>query len=166
VLEPSWGLGWLLRFLYHTQLETQSLEFYQTGDQQITEPATCTIHTHTQIEHKCYLRMRSSGFETAISGNIPLDNYIRYAIIILRSKITAKREKMQRTINYNLFLWITGIKINMHLIIVLGLIAKLGSVYGNCDVGKTVQDFDFNKVSSDMLKCFLYQAVTAKFLWY
>jgi len=54
----------------------------------------------------------------------------------------------------------------MHLIVVLGLIAKLASVSGDCDVGKTVQDFDYNKVSSDMLKCFLYQAVTATVLCY
>jgi hypothetical protein len=49
----------------------------------------------------------------------------------------------------------------MQLIIVLGLIAKLASVSGKCDVEKTVKDFDYKKVSSDMLSCFLYQAVTA-----
>jgi hypothetical protein len=49
----------------------------------------------------------------------------------------------------------------MQLIIVLGLIAKLASIYGDCNVGQTVQDFDFNNVSSDMFTCFLYQAVTA-----
>jgi hypothetical protein len=54
----------------------------------------------------------------------------------------------------------------MKLIIVLGLIAKLASVSGDCDVGKTVHDFDFNKVSSDKLKFFLYQAVTAPDLCY
>jgi len=54
----------------------------------------------------------------------------------------------------------------MQLIIVLGIIAKLASVYGNCDVGKTVHDFDFKKVSSDMFKWFLYQAVTATALRY
>ena len=43
----------------------------------------------------------------------------------------------------------------MHLIIVLGLIAKLASVSGDCDVGKTVEDFEIEKVNSDMLKCFL-----------
>jgi hypothetical protein len=36
----------------------------------------------------------------------------------------------------------------------------------SCDVGKTVHDFDFSKVSSDMLTCFLYQAVTATALCY
>jgi hypothetical protein len=54
----------------------------------------------------------------------------------------------------------------MQLIVFLGLIAKLASVSGDCDVGKTVYDFDFNNVSSDMLKCFLYQAVTAPALCY
>jgi len=54
----------------------------------------------------------------------------------------------------------------MHLIIVLALIAKFASVSGDCDVGKTIHDFEFDKVSSDMLKCFLYQAVTATFLSY
>jgi len=43
----------------------------------------------------------------------------------------------------------------MHLIVVLGLIAKLASASGDCDVGKTVQDFDFNKVISDILKFFV-----------
>ena len=38
----------------------------------------------------------------------------------------------------------------MLLIVVLGLIAKLASVSAECDVAKTVQDFDFNKVSSVM----------------
>ena len=39
----------------------------------------------------------------------------------------------------------------MHLIIILGLIAKLASVSGDCDVGKTVHTFDINKVISDMI---------------
>ena len=49
----------------------------------------------------------------------------------------------------------------MKLIIILGLIVELAWVSGDCKVGKTVEDFDIDKVSSDMLKCFLYQAVTA-----
>jgi hypothetical protein len=49
----------------------------------------------------------------------------------------------------------------MILIIVLGLTAKLMSVSGDCDVGKTVRNFDIYKVTSDKLTCFLYQAVTA-----
>jgi len=49
----------------------------------------------------------------------------------------------------------------MHLTVFLDLIAKLMSVSGDCDVGKTEHDFDFKKVSSDILKCFLYEAVTA-----
>jgi hypothetical protein len=49
----------------------------------------------------------------------------------------------------------------MQLIIVLGLISKLVLVSGDGDVGKTVQDFDFEKVSSDMLKGFLHQAINA-----
>ena len=36
----------------------------------------------------------------------------------------------------------------MQLIVVSGLIAILASVSAECDVGKTVQDFDFNKVST------------------
>jgi len=54
----------------------------------------------------------------------------------------------------------------MQLIVFLGLIAKLASVSSDCDVGKNVHYFDFKKVSSDMLKCFLYQAVTATALCY
>ena len=41
----------------------------------------------------------------------------------------------------------------MQLIVVSCLIAILASVSADCDVGKTVQDFDFNKVSSDMTVC-------------
>jgi len=37
----------------------------------------------------------------------------------------------------------------MQLIILLALIVKLVSVSGDCDVGKTVKDFDFKKVSFD-----------------
>lgn len=54
----------------------------------------------------------------------------------------------------------------MQLIVFLGLIAKLASVSGDCDLGNTVHDFYFNNVNSDMLKCFLYQAVTAPALCY
>ena len=39
----------------------------------------------------------------------------------------------------------------MKLIVVLGLIAKLTAVSGDCDVVKTVHDFDFDKVSSDQV---------------
>jgi len=49
----------------------------------------------------------------------------------------------------------------MRLIVFLGLIAKLASVSGDCDVRKTVHDFDIKEVSSDMLWGFMYQAVTA-----
>jgi hypothetical protein len=54
----------------------------------------------------------------------------------------------------------------MLLIVVLGIMAKLASVSGDCDVGKTVHNFDFSKVSFDMLTCFLYQAITAPALCY
>ena len=40
----------------------------------------------------------------------------------------------------------------MQMIIVLGLIAKLASVSGHCDLGKTVHDFDFYKVSCDTFR--------------
>jgi hypothetical protein len=46
----------------------------------------------------------------------------------------------------------------MHLIIILGLIIKLALVSGDCKVGKAVSNFDYNKVSTEMLNCFLYQA--------
>jgi hypothetical protein len=49
----------------------------------------------------------------------------------------------------------------MQLIIVLGLISKLLLVSGDCDVGETVHDFDFKKISSVMLKGFLHQGVNA-----
>jgi hypothetical protein len=52
--------------------------------------------TPHKIKHKCHLPMRSLGFETAISGSIPLENYIRYDILILRSKNHRKKEKKWR----------------------------------------------------------------------
>jgi len=54
----------------------------------------------------------------------------------------------------------------MHFINILDLIAKLVSVSGDCVLEKTVHDIDYNNVSSDTLKCFLYQAVTATALCY
>jgi hypothetical protein len=42
----------------------------------------------------------------------------------------------------------------MQLIIVLCLIAKIALVFGDCDVGKTVNDFDYNNVSTDVFMCF------------
>jgi hypothetical protein len=41
----------------------------------------------------------------------------------------------------------------MQLIVVLGLTAILVSVSADCDVEKTVHDFDFNKVSIVMAFC-------------
>ena len=41
----------------------------------------------------------------------------------------------------------------MQLIVVSGLIAILASVSADCDVGKTVNDFDFNKVSTFKAVC-------------
>jgi hypothetical protein len=41
----------------------------------------------------------------------------------------------------------------MQLIVVSGLIAILASVSADCDVGKTVNDFDFNKVCTLMVVC-------------
>jgi len=41
----------------------------------------------------------------------------------------------------------------MQLIVLSCLIAILASVSGDCDVGKTVQDFDFTKVSTAMAVC-------------
>jgi hypothetical protein len=47
----------------------------------------------------------------------------------------------------------------MPLIIFWGLIAKLTSVSGDCDVGKTeVEDFDWTKVGVRVLTGFLKQA--------
>jgi len=54
----------------------------------------------------------------------------------------------------------------MQLIVFLGLIAKLALVSGDCDVGKTVHNFDIYKVSFGMIKGFLYLAVTAPALCY
>jgi hypothetical protein len=45
----------------------------------------------------------------------------------------------------------------MHLIIILGLIAKLSSVSGDCKVGKAVSNIDYSQVSTEILKCLLYQ---------
>ena len=41
----------------------------------------------------------------------------------------------------------------MQLIVVWGLIAILESVSADCHVGKTINDFDFNKVSTVMAVC-------------
>jgi len=41
----------------------------------------------------------------------------------------------------------------MQLIVVSGLIAILASVSADCDVGKTVNDFDFNKIITFMAVC-------------
>jgi hypothetical protein len=45
----------------------------------------------------------------------------------------------------------------MQLIIILGLIAKLALVSGDCEVENAVSNFDYNKVSTEILNCFLYQ---------
>jgi hypothetical protein len=54
---------------------------------------------------------------------------------------------------FNVYLWISGIAINMQLIVVSVLIAILASVSANWDVGKTANDFDFNKISTVMAVC-------------
>jgi hypothetical protein len=41
----------------------------------------------------------------------------------------------------------------MQLIVVWGLIAISASVSADCHVGKTINDFDFNKVSTVMAVC-------------
>ena len=43
--------------------------------------------------------MHLSGLETAIPGSISLQNYIRYGIAIVRSKIAEKREEGEETEN-------------------------------------------------------------------
>ena len=49
----------------------------------------------------------------------------------------------------------------MLLIIILGLMAKLMSVSGDCDIGtQLVDDFDWNKVGIRVLTRFLKQAVS------
>ena len=49
----------------------------------------------------------------------------------------------------------------MLLIIILGLMAKIMSVTGECDIGtQLVNDFDFNKVGICVLTRFLKQAVS------
>jgi hypothetical protein len=50
-------------------------------------------------------------------------------------------------------------KTNMLLIIFWGLIAKLASVSGDCDIGPSeVDDFDWNKVGVWVFRGFLKQA--------
>jgi hypothetical protein len=57
-----------------------------------------------------------------------------------------------------LFSRITGIKTDMLLIIVLGLIAKLKSVSGDCNAGTSkVDDYDFLKVGVRVLTGILKQ---------
>jgi hypothetical protein len=68
----------------------------------------------------------------------------------------AKGKKRQRQLTYKLFSLIAGIKTNMLLIIFLGLIAKLTSVSGQCDVGTSdVTDLNWNRVSVRLLTGFL-----------
>jgi hypothetical protein len=55
-----------------------------------------------------------------------------------------------------LFSLITGIKINMLLIFVLGLVAKLVLVSGECSFGNPTQEnFDYAQVSISVLTCLL-----------
>jgi predicted phosphodiesterase len=56
---------------------------------------------------------------------------------------------------------ITGTAINMHLIILLGVVSKLVLVSGDCDLGTTeLKNFDWNKVSTDKQKLFYFNGHT------
>jgi len=55
----------------------------------------------------------------------------------------------------------------MLLIIFLGLIVKLTSVYGQCDVGtQNVTNFDWNRVSVRLLTGFLKEAAVETLFWF
>jgi hypothetical protein len=50
--------------------------------------------------------------------------------------------------------WISGIKINMLMIVLLGLIVKLTLFSGECELGTTkLQNFNWTKVSTVVLTC-------------
>ena len=71
----------------------------------------------------------------------------------------AKGKKGKRQFPYHLFSCLAGMKTNMLLIIVLGLIAKLASVSDGCDVGtQEVTNFDWSQVRTIVLTRFLKEA--------
>ena len=62
---------------------------------------------------------------------------------------------------YHLFSWITGIKTNMLLIIILGLMVMLMSVSADCGIGThLVNDFDWIKLGIRVLTWFLKPAAS------
>jgi hypothetical protein len=63
----------------------------------------------------------------------------------------AKGKKRQRQFTYHLFSLITGIKTKMLLIILLGVIAKLTSISGACDVGNQDVNINWNRVGISVL---------------
>jgi hypothetical protein len=63
----------------------------------------------------------------------------------------AKEKKGQRQFTHHFLSLITGIKTNMLLITVWGLIATITSVSGDYDVGnKKLKNFDWNKVGNSV----------------
>jgi hypothetical protein len=53
----------------------------------------------------------------------------------------------------------------MLLIIFLGLMANLASVYSDCVIGNHVKNFDFTKVGVSLLTLFLNQAAVITASW-
>ena len=84
----------MLWFIDHTLLDTDTLG-RNPPNQLVTQTATYTTHN----KHNSHIPMHLSGLETAIPGSISLQNYIRYGIAIVRSKIAEKREEGEETEN-------------------------------------------------------------------
>jgi len=64
----------------------------------------------------------------------------------------AKGKKRQREFTYPIFPWITGTENKMLLIILLGLVAKLTLVSGDCVVGNQNVNINWNAVGISVLK--------------
>jgi len=70
-----------------------------------------------------------------------------------------KGENGERQLTCHILLFVTGIKTNMLLIILLGLIAKIASICDGCDIGNSaVKKFDWNRAAIFVLRRVLKEA--------
>jgi hypothetical protein len=74
---------------------------------------------------------------------------------------------MQIKLTYHIFSCFTGIETNMLLIVLLGLIAKLTFVSGDCNLGiPTLHEFVWSRVGIYVLTCLLIQASVKIAVWF
>jgi len=81
---------------------------------------------------------------------------IRCIITVPHGGHCAQGKERHRKFTYHFFPWITGIETKMLLIILLALIAKLTSVYGDCVVGPQDVKLNWNKVGISVLTKLVY----------